>query len=420
MASTIPALRGEFGSFEYWLTTMHVGELTRNITIPKDMPDWGSLTLEERYQRDLNLNRVKRDIAPYFANEEDRFTSALVLAVFNDEGMSFEPLQSLGGTQGMAPLYQSAADNIGFLTFSGGEVFIPLDGQHRAKALKYAVSGVDDSNKPIPNVAANMDLATDDVAVILVRFEKDKSRHIFNKINRYAKATQKGQNLITDDDDQIAVITRQMVGEEGVLPTRLVRVQSNTLSRVAPEFTTIATMYDANKAIAKMLFPEIKRPESATATEAKLIAEKATQIWELLLDEIELFAKAVADPSEAGDQTRRDIREDTLLGKPLGQLSLVRGGLEIANRHPDLSCSAICDRLNRLPWDLDDPDWHGVLMHPNGRIMQGSTNANFAAPFIAYLAGCELSIDERERLIDHIAGDDPDYRLPLRRLSPLS
>ena len=99
-------------------------------------------TIEERDQRELNLNCVKRDIAPSFANETDRFTSAL-------------------------------------------------------------------------------ELAKDDVAVILVRFDKDSSRHIFNKISCYAKATQQGQNLITDDDDQIAMITRQMVGREGVLPTRL-------------------------------------------------------------------------------------------------------------------------------------------------------------------------------------------------------
>ena len=37
MASTLPALRGNFGSLEYWLTTMKVGELLKHITIPKEL-----------------------------------------------------------------------------------------------------------------------------------------------------------------------------------------------------------------------------------------------------------------------------------------------------------------------------------------------------------------------------------------------
>lgn len=245
MATATPALRGEFGSFEYFLTTMHVGELVKSITIPREMDDWESMSLEERYQRDININRVRREIAPYFAGDENRFSSALILAVRNDEGMKFEPLNEVVDVKRIPGLYRTASNNIGFLIRDGGEVLVPLDGQHRAKAFKFAIDGQDDKGRPIVNgkgeEISNTTLAADEVAVILVRFDTEGSRRIFNKVNQYAKPTGRGQNLITADDDAIAVISRRMISDDGLIPAELVRWQSNTLSAKAPEFTTLAT-----------------------------------------------------------------------------------------------------------------------------------------------------------------------------------
>lgn len=414
MASTIPALRGRFGVFEYWISTMHVGELVQRVTIPKDLPHWDSLTLDERYQRDINLTRVKKEIAPYFANEPDRFSSALVLAVLNDDGMGFEPLTSIGsGTQRMPNLYKSAAENIGFLTFSGQEVFVPLDGQHRVKALAFAISGTDNNNVSILNVPPNSQLAADDIAVILVRFDPQKSRRIFSKINRYAKPTSRGQNLITDDDDAVAVATRTIVNDAELPPGRLVRWQSNTLNAKAVEFTTLSTLYDANVAIIKAgPFPSSLKPEKANKEQRKLFETELEEVWQLLLQEIECFAEAVRDSSETGDPIRIDIRTHSLLGKPIGQLSAVRAFLLIRDRCSSISDSEVCHRLNRVDWRIKSEMWHGVLMNQNGRIMAGKTTVNFAAHFIAHLGGAKLTDEERTSLIDHIAGGDKDYQLP--------
>ena len=82
---------------------------------------------------------------------------------------------------------------MGFLTFNGGELFIPLDGQHRAKAFKFAIDGADDNNRPIEGMKGNVDLASDKVAVILVRFDQTTARRIFTRLtampNRPPRAT---------------------------------------------------------------------------------------------------------------------------------------------------------------------------------------------------------------------------------------
>lgn len=416
MATATPALRGEFGSFEYFLTTMHVGELVKSITIPREMDDWESMSLEERYQRDININRVRREIAPYFAGDENRFSSALILAVRNDEGMKFEPLNEVVDVKRIPGLYRTASNNIGFLIRDGGEVLVPLDGQHRAKAFKFAIDGQDDKGRPIVNgkgeEISNTTLAADEVAVILVRFDTEGSRRIFNKVNQYAKPTGRGQNLITADDDAIAVISRRMISDDGLIPAELVRWQSNTLSAKAPEFTTLATLADANEAIITAGCSPAGKLRDADDAQQELYYREVVDVWNDLLTKIEWFAQSLADTSATGVERRIEIRATCLLGKPIGQLSLVRGFLLLRERSAGVSVGELCNRLNRIDWSLTWGDWKDVLVNKNGNVMSGKTTVNFAAQFIAYLAGAEITDDERKSLIQHIAGPDTDYQLP--------
>lgn len=283
MPTTIPALRGRFGSTEYFLSTMSVGEFVKTVRLPREIPGWEDLSIEDRYQREINLSRVRREIAPYFASDEQRFSGALVLAVMNHDNMEFEPLPNIsGGNRNPFPqLYQSAARNMGFLTFNGNEVLVPLDGQHRTKAFQFAIDGTDDNNRPIEGIRSNLELANDQVAVILVRFDAASSRRIFNKINRYAKPTTKADNLITDDDDAMAVITRELLGEEGVIPASLVRIEANNLNKSSSEFTTLATFYECNTAILnglRMVGPGI--PRGMSEQQRDLAKEQIRNVWE--------------------------------------------------------------------------------------------------------------------------------------------
>lgn len=405
MATAIAALHGKFGETEYYLTTMSVGEFVRTVRLPKEVPGWEDLTLEEKYQRDININRVRKDIAPYFASDADRFSGALILAVMHDDGMVFEPLTKFGSRSGVPELYKSASNNMGFLTLSGSEILVPLDGQHRAKAFKFAIDGADDNNRPLPGVKANTDLAKDEVSVILVRYDKVGSRRIFSKVNRYAKPTTKSDNLITDDDDAIAVISRQLLGEDGVLDSRMVRLGANTLNKTAPEFTTLATFYNATEAIAKEMVTGKNKPQNMDLEQRECVKEQIIRpIWEILLSRIDLWASAISDPSEKGDDRRAEIREQHILGRPIGQLALVHAFLTMRRHCAGIPDDDLCNRLNCINWDLNDAMWQGVLMNPNGRIMSGKTTTTYAAEFIAHLGGAGLNTEVREKLLEHIHG----------------
>lgn len=416
MSSTIPAIAGRIGTTDYWVTTMKAKEVCEKLVIPKEMEGWADLSLEESYQRDINLNRVKREVAPYFANDPDRFTGSLIVAIQNDKELSFERFNDVA--KGMPELYKKAASGLGFLTLDGGEVLVPLDGQHRAKAIKYAISGRDDSNRDLNGISGNKDLAYEDIVVILVRYDATSSRKIFNKVNRYARPTTKGQNLITDDDDVVAVIVRRsIVGE--LIDARLVERNSSSLNSKALQFTTLSTLYDASVAALKFgghKWKASKRPDEAKET---LMRNELVAVWTAMLDGVETMRMAIDDDCETGDQKRMEIRRDSILGKPIGQLAAVRAMMTLRHdaRFGGATLTEIARRLNRVPWSVKENIWQGVLMSGT-KMKGGKTAAVLAGDLIAYLLeGQHLSREEKDKLRDRIVTnlseqEAENYRLP--------
>lgn len=394
MASLLPALRGTLGTTEYFLVTIKAKELVERATIPRELDGWHDLTVEEKYQREIDTKRVKKIIAPYLASDKDRFFGAIIIAMMNAESVEFEPISDVA--KGLPSLYKQASSAIGLLTLSGGEILVPLDGQHRLKALKYAISAKDDEGRPIEDIAAPCtDLAQEDVAVILVRYEPVKARKIFNKVNRYAKPTSAAQNYITDDDDVVAVLTRKLVDE--VFGSRMVELESNTLTKKASEFTTIATLYAANKEILEGAGQQLepgRRPDKAIE---KVCWHELEDVWAAVLTKIDVIAAVMHDKEETGDARRMEMREELLLGKPVAQLALIKAFVKFMHSH-DLNGHAfshenICARLNQIDWAIGAKHWQRIIMNGE-KILSGKSVASLASDYIAYLAGCPFNADE--------------------------
>jgi DNA sulfur modification protein DndB len=423
MASVYPVMRGSFGTTEFFLITMKASAVANQLVIPKEMPDWEDMGLEERFQREVNYNRVKKHIAPYLAHDNDRFFGSLIVDVINPEGMHFEKLNNVFGP-GPA-LYTSAAESFGFLTLSGGEVLVPLDGQHRLAAIKFAISGKDEKQKDIKGITPSIDLANDDVTLILVKHDAVKARKIFNKVNRYAKAATKAENLITADDDIIAVISRELVANE-LIGERLVNYQGNTLSATAHYFTTLSTIYEATNRILESKFGKIDiqaLPDSAMQT---LYKQEAGRVWGKLLNGIKLYSVAIQDAGEDGDDKRKEVRKDFLLGKPLVQQSLVIAAARLENSDlsdgSKLELDEIVSRIDSLDWKNENALWQRVFMNGD-KIVSGKQAMNYGGRFVAYLLGESLEEPELKALKDQYfslySEDERDGKeFPDRKFTP--
>lgn len=405
MADLIPAMEVKFGQITYYVTYMHVNDIVRNVKFPQDLEEWPDMSIEEKFQREISKTRVRKNIAPYFSNNKDRFSGSLVLAVRNHDSMKFEKLEDV---HKLRAVYANAAKDMGFLSMSGEEQFIPIDGQHRIKALEYATTGVDEDNKPIPDVNTNRDLGRDQIGVILIRFDSTTARQIFSKINRYARPTSRADNLITDDDDAMAVITRKLLGTDAIINSRLVRIASgNTLSKSAHEFTTLNTLYEANiLLLGPLCISGPGKPSDMDARQARVALNGLRKEWGGLLSKVDLWKQALADPRASGDKTRQEIRETYLIGKPVGQLALVGGYAMALQKDSKIAKKALYAKLNSIDWRMDNMDlWKDVLVNRNKNVMFGKTTISNASKFIAHLLGAPFDEAEKDDLSNLIYGE---------------
>jgi len=305
-------------------------------------------------------------------------------------------------------------NKFGILYLSGSEIMIPLDGQHRLAALDFAISGKDEKKNDIKGLTPNPAVASDTCTVILIRHDLEKARKIFNKVNKYAKPTSKADNLITDDSNYIAVITREsIIGD--IIPSRIVKTGSgNTLPDGAPEFTTLATVYEINLRVEEAYtgrkpdLTVLPRPEDKA-----LAIQTLEDFWGKFI-EIEPYLHSLADPTEEGDERRKEIRRASVACKPIVQRALAEVILEMHCGSDDadkLSVAETVTRLNTLDWGPDNPTWQGILLNGN-KVIAGASAQKLATRMICYLLGQKLEPIEIAKLREAFLGNNPDRDFP--------
>lgn len=431
MAITMPALRGKMGETEYFQATMKAGDLVRGARSARELDEWTSQSIDERLQREPDLKRIKNEIAPYFAKSPDRFFGSILVLIYKGD-VAFESLQEVSGGK-LPRAYQSSAQEIGFLTIDGGEMVI-LDGQHRMLALRGIIQGeidAEDDDEPWPYVR---DLSNDMVSVIFIDHESnEKTRRIFNKVNRYAKSTSRGDNIITSEDDAYAIIARRLLDQDAPLgpltaasgkPKDLVNWKSNTLSPNSTHLTTISAVYEAAKTILAAegvgKLSENDRPRDSDLDRYYTLVAR---YWEAVLDGLAAYRQALEDPARLPDM-RRSVSPSSLLFKPAAQIALFKGLSRATKR--GLPLEEAVERADRIEWGMQSDIWRDILIKPNGNIDASGEAIERAARLIEYLlVADQMSEDEKAKLRrDYNAArgiaydDDPDAPLTDRPALP--
>jgi DNA sulfur modification protein DndB len=392
----IVAKQGQFGNTTYWITTMKAIDVVNQLKIPAEIEGWTNLSPEERYQRMVNYKRVKDHMAPYLANSDDRFFGAFIVSIVGAEP-EFEPLES--AITGVPRAYKTALQSLGILHLDKGQMLVPLDGQHRLAALQFAITGKDEKQKELDNFTINPAVKEDDVTLILISHDNQRARKIFNKVNQYAKPTSKGDNLIVDDDNIVAVISRQLIKE--FLPeTHLVFLTTNTISKGNGSFTTLSTIYESTLDFLTHACNEgVKIDLNSLPSKEKqeLFWEESKDLWAKMLKNFNPWKEALLERSTAGSLKRSELRESYVCLKPVIQKSIIAAIAEFIHDGKGNVERAI-QQLNKINWDTENPDWKNVFFATNGRIISGPTDTNFATRFISYLIGAE--VDEKKLLSD--------------------
>lgn len=393
------------GSTTYYEITMTARELTNSVRPARETDSWASASIDERIQREVNRTRVMSTIVPYLAQHPDRFFGSFIVLVPKG-AVEFEALTDLVGT--LPAAYRSSSQNIGYLTIDKGEL-VALDGQHRLLAFREVIQGGSNLGPLWSQVG------DDEVCVLLIEAETaQKTRRIFNKVNRHAKPTGRSDNIITSEDDGYALVTRRLLDTDLDAPfaTRTVNDQqyepvnwtSNTLQQKSWKLTTISAVYETVQDILSHEgYKGFSEKDSPIAPDEETLAtayEKAVAWWEDILS-MPVFKAALADPS-----TIPNVRFDaddphTLLLRPVGQMALVKGlvtALEAANGH--LSRADAVRRAAQLDYSCPPSSmWRDTIVRADGRMVARKEAYDLASRLIAYMIAADyMSEETKQRL----------------------
>ena len=397
MSVVIPAIEGQMGNTKYFQCMMRVDELVRSVRSASEIDDWANMSIGDKMQREPSWSRIKTQIAPYFKRHEDRFFGSIMVLVY-EGSVSFEKLSEFNARVPNA--YQSQGDKMGFLTIDGGTL-IALDGQHRLLALKEVVENPTEGD-------FSADVRNDEVSVIFIKHEDNiKTRSIFNTVNKYAKPTSAGDNIITSEDDGYAILTRRLIEvEDGVMKESVVNWKNNTLTDKSDKFTTIKVLYETVKLMLKGSkeddydFDPTIRPPSEILDRAY---DYVRSMWSLILSEVKAYNFVTENRSDFSDkvkEARKAEAPNSLLFKPAAQEAFVKGILTAcepqSGEDPELTVQEALQKSNKIKWSMTDPLWKNVIIKASGAIDGGAEGKRRMALLMSWiLLGSKMSDDKK-------------------------
>jgi DNA sulfur modification protein DndB len=389
MAIVIPCIKGKMGDTEYYQATMRASDLVHRVRSASELDEWATMTIEDRLQRSPDLKRVKAEIAPYIAQTKNRFFGSMIVLVYKGE-IGFESLKTLNSK--LPNAYKTVVENMGVLTIDGGSL-IMLDGQHRLLALEQVI-------KAQVNGSCRQEVPNDELCVIFINHESnEKTRRIFNKVNRYAKPTSKGDNIITSEDDGYAIIARHLLSDGAPLGVRdkgsndvIVEWQKSSLPANSTKLTTIGMVYESVKLILNSQDVQFDPKIRPTEEELDSAYELAEQFWTTVLEGVQPYREAIADSSQIPEM-RKNEQPYSLLLRPTAQIALFRG-LTLAIKSDRLSLAEAVQRANKIDWRMTSPIWTNVLVRPGGALDKQKEANRLASKVIAYLIAADIMSPE--------------------------
>ena len=424
MSVTMLALKGKMGENEYYITTMKASTLINTVGFASEMQKWPDMSVDERMQREIKGDRVISEIVPYIINDPEWFFGSLIVDIYSGwEAVEFQNIQEICTTNLAA--YRDTLTSAGFLTLPDNKILIALDGQHRLCALSVAIrgaNGIPGSVKVSESLKNSLEphpeIGNADVTVIFIRHESDaKIRKIFNKVNRYAKQTSKGDNIITSEDDMLAVITRAMFSGTEDAPLRpinnqeLVNWKSNTIPLRSKMLTTAAAIYTMAEVMLEPMdiTPKTRRNEEKLEQGIRFMND----FWNRALTEVNAFKQYKQYVIDGNPLDK--FRKQNLLLKPVTQMALaqaIRTAMDYGYQYKDLA-----SKINQINWNPEYYVWSNILVinSKNKKMITGSQALKDAGEIIAYmLIGDEFSNEKKEHLLLTIrqAQDDDEIELP--------
>lgn len=359
----IPAIQGKIGDTFYYTTNLTFNQIKKFVK-KVDNELHTSTSIKEVIQRSLTDNYKK--IRDYILNRSDFFFDSLVLAVYDGDPKWTEVRYEIG---------EETYYNVGILEFSGEEKIFPVDGQHRVEGIKAALE-------------QRQELENESIPVMLIGHKntpegRERSRRIFSTLNRYVKPVRMGDIIALDEDDTVAIITRDLLETYPLLQGNRVKIINSKAipSTDKSAFTSLMTLYDCHLALFDAYLSEKEqKPHSKSEIKHRLkfrpmdedlidFSNYVKNFWDLMqriFPEINDFVNNSSHNAAA--ELRSPENGGNLFFRPIGLLPFVEAVCRI-NQETGSTYLEILSRFSSMNRIVSQYPWKTILWNEETKKM---------------------------------------------------
>jgi len=397
----VPCLRATMGDWIYYVSLMKFEDIAERIKLAKDIHKHSGL--KELLQRTLTDRSFA--IGEYLCSQKQHFFNAIIAGIYLGDPTWNEI--EVGGNERISAdeLPVLVKDSIGILSLSGNESIFAIDGQHRVEGIKNALG-------------KKKGLGNDEQTVIFVAHKNsrkgiERTRRLFSTLNRYAKPVTLAEIIALDEDDVVAITTRELLERHELLsqPDIIHVSKVKTVHRSNKKcLTSVHALYEvldiilfSDKDVKKKLKYRLKklRPSDDILNE---YYKKADYFWNLLINNfppLQLLLDSGTTEDIAGNY--RHNNGGHLLFRPAGITSIAVAVRKLMDNGKDLVKIISC--ISQMEMELHHEPWSGLLWESGSkRMIMQKKNRNIASKLIIYMTGIDLSnfnIDESNLINDY-------------------
>ena len=374
----IPALRAHMGDWIYYVTFLRMDQIADQIHIAQEIHT--SNVLKDMIQREIT-DRAGQ-IADYLLKQPQRFFNSLIVGVYGGSPNWYE--LAIGANPRFdAPILPRELEGVlGVLRLDGTQILFAIDGQHRVQGIKQALE-------------ANDELKREEISVIFVAHRNDsagmkRTRRLFTTLNRYATPVSKSEIIALDEDDILAITTRELVEKHPLFQekislskTKAVAVKDNR------SLTTIITLYDVLEILFRKKgkgWKKFKRHRPADGDISNFYV-KSAQFWDTMVEHFPPLAEVLrSQPIENVAGRYRHREGGHLLFRPVGLLIIAH----VVRQAKDsgLTEKEAIKRISEFSMELTDEPWVGLLRDKtNRRMISGPAPQKVAKELLFYNIG---------------------------------
>ena len=358
----LPAIRGFMGDWVYYSTLMSFDEISKRLQYAQEITS-NNIDLSEEMQRETKIPRGV-EIADYIRTQPEHFFNSLVVAVYGGDPKWHTQKNIEANEKYLKELDEEIIESIGFLKFDGTETLFAIDGQHRLAGIRSLLED-DPENK----------LKDEKISVIFVGHKKtlkglQRTRRLFTTLNKKAQPVSKGDIIILDEDDVMAICTRWLLEREFLRKEMIVRVASNNMpSGNQSALTTIGNLYDILLILFSKASTDLK--ERKKYLQDKRPTERELEkYFNLSKKYFSLLRESFSEIDELFNATNTEDVVKKYRGSHGGNALFRPKGLEIftliiailtSPKDKNLPLKKAVEVAAKLPRKLDEPPYEGVI-----------------------------------------------------------